>query len=128
MRLDPNAIIKKLKQLNLDAYKTAQELGIHHSTVYRWKTRAKSLNGYGKIFRHTGLKRKLTGPKNIAYKITLEDQLKISFLRKGKGLCAQRIRGEFKQYSYSTIFRYLKRKGFITGRKKYWRPLLQNTN
>ena len=128
MRLDPNAIIKKLKQLNLDAYKTAKELGVHHSTVYRWKTRAKSLTGYAKVFRHTGLLRKRTGPKSVTYKIIVEDQLKITALRKSKGLCAQRIRAEFKQYSYSTIFRFLRRKGFVKGRKKYWRPLLQNTN
>jgi transposase InsO family protein len=117
-----------LKQLNFNAYQTADELKIHVSTVYRWKKRARTLNRGAKVFRITGLKRKPTGPKKISYKISLEDQLRISALRKSKGLCAQRIRGEFKQYSYSTIFRYLKRQGYVKGRKKYWRPLLQDTN
>ena len=128
MRLDPGAIVKRFKELNHDAYQTAKELKIHPTTVYRWKKRSKSLAGYANLFRHTGLKRKKTGPKKLIYKITLEDQLKINTLRKLRGLCAQRIRAEFKQYSYSTIFRYLKRQGYVKGRKKYWRPLLQDTN
>lgn len=125
MRLDPNAIMKRLKALNLDAYKTASELKIHVSTVYRWRRRART---YRNILRHTGLRRKSTKPKHLKYIIAPEDQIKIIKLRKDRGLCAQRIRAEFKQYSYSTIFRYLKRRGYVKGRKKYWRPLLQDTN
>jgi len=128
MRLDPSVIIRRLKQLNFDAYQTAKQLKIHVSTVYRWKKRARTLNRGAKVFRSTGLQRKSTRPKTVNYKINLADQLKISKLRKDKGLCAQRIRAEFGQYSYSTIFRYLKRQGYVQGRKKYWRPLLQNTN
>ncbi len=128
MRLDPNALIKKLKDNKFDAIKTAGELGISKSTVYRWKIRSRSLSSGARVFRHTGLKRNKTGPKHPKNVINLADSDEIVKLRKSKDICAERISRKFPQYSISTIYRLLKRKGLVKGRRKYWRPILQDTN
>lgn len=126
MRLDPNAIIKRLKQNHLNVALTSRELDIHKSTIYRWIIRARSLSQ--ERLRHTGLSRKRTGPKIPKYIISLADQDEIVKFRKEKDICAERISRKFPQYSVSSIYRLLKRKGLIAGRRKYWRPILQNTN
>jgi transposase InsO family protein len=128
MRLDPNYVVKKLKDNGMDAVRTAKQLGIHKSTVYRWKKRARTLNSGARTFRHTGLARKRTGPKKLRCVISLADQAGIVMLRKSRNACAERMRRNFPQYSTSTIYRFLKRKGLVVGRRKYWRPKLQGTN
>lgn len=128
MRVNPNLIIKTLKQKSLDAYKTAKELGIHPTTVYRWKKRARATYAPNYL-RHTGLKRKSTKPSSIHPKaLASEDRIKIEQLRIQTKWDYLKIHRFLKvKASSSSVYRFLKRKRLIKRKGKHRRPFYQET-
>lgn len=126
MRIDPNLIIKAFKVNNHSASVTAEELGIHRSTVYRWVLRAKTLNR--DYLKHAGLKRKKTGGKVFQRKLTREWEFDIITLRNKEGYTAEKIKHALKlNISRSTIHRLLKRKNLINNYGNHRRPHYQKT-
>lgn len=124
MRVNPNEIIKRLKENNFAVEQTAEELGIHRATVYRWIKRARS--SYGHI-RHSGLTRNKPGGKPKR-KLTLQDESDIIKIRKETGFAAVKIKGELAcTASVSTIHRLLKRKGLLNTHGNHRRPHYQKT-
>lgn len=128
MRVNPNEILKTWKELGFNAYATAQKLGIHPSTVYRWKRIAHLPYGKDK-FRHTGLKRKSTRPHTIHPRaLTSEDRINIEQVRRERNWGYEKIH----QYlhisaSSSSVYRFLKRKRLIKKRGWHRRPFYQET-
>lgn len=128
MRPDPNALMKKFKELEGDATKTAEAVGVHISTVYRWKIRARS--SYGKnIFKHTGLRRKSTRPHSVrSPALTTDDRERIETMRLDTGWDVAKIRHALKiQSSESSVYRFLLKKGLIEKEGNHRRPLGQPT-
>lgn len=129
---DPNKLIKRYKETQ-DAAFVAKEFNVHKSTVYRWIKKSRTLTkGY---LKHTGLKRESTKPKRTK-KCTLssEERIAIEELRIRYGWCAQRITGYLQrkgtlkeERGFSTVYRFLKRKGMINEKKKHRRPRFQDT-
>ena len=124
MRIKPREIILTYKRLNGDVRATAKELGIHHSTVYRWLNKAKT--GWGISSR--GLHRKPTKPKSIKKALGVNQRVRIEELRNKYGWDAQKICA-FLNLSVSsrTVHRFLKRKGLVGKYGYHRRPRFQDT-
>lgn len=127
MRIDPEIIIKRLKENNGSVRKTAQELSISPGTVIYWRKKAKTGSYLNLKFR--GLKRRSTKPKNTRITtINAADQDGITTLRREKGFCAIKIKGILKlKEHYRTIHRFLKHKGLVNSEGYYRRPKFQET-
>ena len=82
MRHPIKEIFKILKASNGDCIKTSKELGIHKSTVYRWKKR---LNMCGELPINR-VKRKSTRPHTVKYILTQEEKRLIIQVREKRGL------------------------------------------
>lgn len=128
MRVDPNDVMKKFKELGFKAYDTAKIFGIHPSTVYRWRKRARLPYGKNK-FRHTGLQRKSTRPHTAKpYTLSSEDRVRIEALRKKTNWDYSKIHSALQlTASPSSVYRFLSRKGMLdeTGLRR--RPFVQDT-
>lgn len=125
MRIDPNQIIKVLKANGYAVEKTAADLHLHSSTIYRWVRRARSFRGY---LRQTGLKRLSTRPKLIKRALSPKDQSDIMALRKVRGYAAEKIAAILKVGAcWRTIHRFLKRRGQIRASGSHRRPRFQET-
>lgn len=125
MRQKPSKIIKSLRKNGCNIKVTAKELGIHPTTVYRWKKRS-CANGRHLVFR--GLKRKSTRPKNIKYALNKEEELKIITLRNERGVTAEKIKYQLKlKVSHRTVHRFLKRINSVRKYGYHRRPRFQNT-
>jgi len=128
MRIDPKTIVKTYIQNNHNAKKTAQILGIHRSTVYRWVKRAKSPVGYNVVLRYQNLTRRTTRPNRIRRKLTSQQIYDIVSLRSKRGYDVRKIKHILGlNASKSTIYRILKKKGLIEDNPRYTRPRFQNT-
>lgn len=127
MRIDPEIVIKKLKENNGKVRKTARELGISPGTIINWRTRAKT-GSYLKL-KFRGLKRQSTKPRNIRQTtIKAEDQDRITAFKKEKGFCAVKIKGILNLDEHqSTIHRFLKHKGLVNSEGYHRRPKFQET-
>lgn|SRR3989344_1810444 len=124
MRIKPSLIIKTLKGNGLKVGDTAKILGIHRTTVYRWKIKANNGRGY---LVHQGLKRASTIPKTIHYKLTSLDRLSSINLRNREHLGAKKIKYLLRsEVSAMTIHRLFKDKNLITKQVQYRRPHFQN--
>lgn len=125
MKIKPSLIIKTLKKNGLKVYKTAFELGIHPTTVYRWKVKARTTYGISSYF----LTRKSTRPHNIKRHIfTPEEINNILHLRKKTGYDAHKITIELGlPVSGKTIHRFLLRCGVVIKYGYHRRPRFQNT-
>ena len=125
MRVKPKEIILTLKKNGLCIGKTAKDLGIGRTTVWRWKRRATVRPG---VLSSRGLKRKTTRPRKVRQSLASEEKIKIENLRKSKGYTASKIRFKLKiKASTSTIHRFLKRKCLVREYGYYRRPKFQDT-
>ena len=128
MRLKPIHIVRKLKENALNATKTATDLGVHKSTVYRWKLKATSTNGYNTYIRTTKLRRRSTRPTSIEYALTSNEEIDIIKLRKAKGYGAKKIKKLLSlNVHHKTIYRFLRSKGLVNIKPRYKRPRFQDT-
>lgn len=129
---DPNKVIRLYKEIG-DVDEVAKRFGIHRSTIYRWIKKARTFSkGY---LRHTGLKRLSRAPiRKRKSVLTSQERIAIIELRKNYGWCAQRITEYLKQKdllasatSFSTVYRFLKKRGIIQEQGYRRRPRFQNT-
>lgn len=128
MRVEPREIIRLFKQLRSVA-SVAAELAIAKSTVYRWLKRARSLYPYGSPqYKERGLKRKSTRPKRIRYALSSDDRVRIEAIREHRAITVEKItRMAGIQASPVTVYRHLKRRGYIKSGPRHRRPTMQNT-
>lgn len=126
MKPKPSDIIKTLKATG-SAATAARLLGIHRSTIYRWKRKARSVyRPYTLAAR--GLTRRSTKPHRIHRKISPALESAIITLRKRKGYTAEKIQFVLKTLvSPNTIHRMLNRKGLIHRYGNHIRPRYQPT-
>jgi len=113
-----------LKKHHGNCAAAARELGVHRSTMLRWKKRAYA---YGR-YRINGVKRKSTRPHHIRYVLTKKQKQAIRRLRKERGSTAVKIRHELKlKVGVNTIHRFLKRGGYVKEGGYHRRPRFQDT-
>lgn len=126
MRVDPNEIVRRLKENKMRVRQTARELGVSHSTVSRWWRRAKT--GLRRV-RHTALIRQSTRPRTTRVtQLPATTQDTVSRLRRERGFCASKIVGLLGlDYHPRTVHRFLFRKGLVAEQTKYRRPRFQET-
>lgn len=125
MRVKPRLIILSLNK-GASVGETANNLGIHRSTVYRWIKRAK-----GARFKLSGdfLKRKSTRPHKVKGNILLPFDLSRAIsLRKNTGWTAEKIKYELKlPVSSLTLHRTFKKYHLVRKYGYHRRPRFQNT-
>mgnify|MGYP002335980512 FL=1 len=103
----------------------AQEVGVHLSTVYRWKKRATRPNGQLGVYK---AKRKSTRPRSIRYKLQGKDLERLLALRNKYGWTAEKLQYVLKlKVSVRTMQRALKRHRLVRESNYYRRPRLQPT-
>lgn len=125
MRKKPREIIKVLKKHQGNIASAAEELGIHRSTVWRWKQRS-SKNG--RYLAMNGLRRKSTRPHTIEYRLTRGEQSAIIALREETRWTAEKIQAHLKlSVCFRTVHRFLKRLKFIREYGYHRRPRFQDT-
>jgi len=124
MRIPPRTIILTLKKNNLHISRTASELGMYRSTVYRWMKRART---YRKQLT-SNVQRKSTKPKTIHYKLTPSQMDQISCLRKTCSFSAAKIAKYLDiPASKSTIHRFLIKRKLVRKYGYHIRPYFQET-
>lgn len=126
-RIDPNEIMRVLKQNGEKVRVTARELGVSPSTVVFWRKRANL--GYRKQYRITGLKRKSTRPKTVCRtSLSTSQQDELIALRKARGYGAGKLEVLVRTgKDVSTVHRFLKQRGLTAPQKNYRRPRYQKT-
>ena len=125
MRIKPGDIIQMYACCWEDANHTAEKLGIHRSTVYRWIQRARTIWGY---LKHKQLKRKSTRPQRIHTTLTVQEEYQIHKLHQETRFTAIKLKKELHlSASVSTINRFLKRKGYVRKYGYHRRPYYQQT-
>lgn len=123
MRVNPKLIIKCLRASDHDFVWTAEFLGVHRSTAYRWWEKFAGLTDKRK------LKRKSTRPQTIyRHEFSSKDRLDIETYRHKRHPTAERIVAKLNlTVSSRTVHRFLKRKGLVRKYRYYRRPKWQNT-
>ncbi len=125
MRQKPKEIIRSFK-LTGSAIKTAEVLGIHKTTVYRWLRRSRS--GWSNHLREN-IHRKSTAPKNVKGILPSTDKIHIRELREKTGWDSRKIKYSLNlSVSHMTVFRYLKGQKLVRESKRYRRPWSQDTS
>lgn len=128
MPVSPSDIIKSLIANNLNIEITANILGIHRSTVYRWVKKARSPSGYKVVLRYKHLKKASTRPKTGYTALSTTQKADILALRSRKQYSSEKIKRILKlSASVSTIKRYLRSKNLLRKQLKYRRPKYQST-
>lgn len=103
-----------------DTQRTAEVLGIHRSTVYRWIKRARTISRY---IKYKQLKRKSTRPHTIQTVLTTQEEDRIIRLHIQTGFTAIKLKKELGvSCSVSTINRFLKKKGYMREYGYHRRP------
>lgn len=126
MRRSIQEIITVFKKTN-SVSKTAYQLGISRSTVYRWKKKARRTYGYRNFLSWQGLKRNSTRPHHINYKLIFSLKSKIIVLRNKRHFGAAKIKCYLMlSVSSRTIHHFLITKRLVTKQPDYRRPLFQN--
>lgn len=125
MRIKPGDIIQMYGCCWEDAEKTAEVLGIHRSTVYRWVRRGRSMDGY---IKHKGVRRTSTRPEVIHYALTYVQEEAVIRLHQQTRFTAEKLKKELHlSCGISTIKRLLKRKGCVRKYGYHRRPYYQQT-
>lgn len=105
--------------------KTASELGIHRTTVWRWKKKASVRPG---VLSSRNLERKSTRPIRSRRILAAGERVDIEELRIAKGWTAERITKKLGfNVSSRTVHRFLKTKGLVREYGYYRRPKFQDT-
>ena len=124
MRVKPTSIIQSFKRNELDVNKTASELGIHRSTVYRWIKRART---YRRML-VSNIKRKSTKPKTIHFALSPQQKNEVIRARKIKGATAEKIVKKLSLPVHpSTVHRLLVKHSLVRKYGYHRRPRFQNT-
>ena len=124
MRHPIKHILRVLKLNKGNCNKTARQLGIHRSTVLRWKNR--SYRG-GRYWTNK-VDRKSTRPNNTHHVISDKATKRILEIRNKYGCTAIKIKHVLKlKVGVNTIHRLLKRAGSLREWKYHRRPRFQNT-
>lgn len=124
MRKNPKEIICSFKNTR-SVISTAEAVGVHKTTVYRWLIRAKG--GWSKHLKEN-VKRKLTTPKRIEYALSTNERIRIRELREKTDWDARKIKHVLKlEASHMAVYRYLKRQKLVRKSRKYRRPWSQDT-
>lgn len=124
MRHSIRNILIELRKQNGNCAKTARKLGIHKSTVSRWKKRSSK----GGRFFINQIKRESTRPTKIRYALTEKEESDIITLRIKRKCTAEKIKYILKlKVPSRTIHRFLKRVGLINEDGYHRRPRFQNT-
>jgi transposase-like protein len=105
-RMNPQQILKTLRENNGSVSKTASLLGIHRSTIHRWKQREQQQQNTGKEL----LVRKSTRPIHVRTSVIPADQIRhILMLHTKQHLTAKQIQKTMKlTVSDRTILRIIK--------------------
>jgi transposase InsO family protein len=108
---------------------TANTLGIHRATVYRWIKRAKTSSGSRIGYLSSlMLKRKSTRPHTTNYALSPKEQSAIIALRQKKKYTAEKIKKKLHLSVASlTIHRFLKKQGLLNKYANHRRPRYQQT-
>lgn len=124
MRVKPRDVILAFKQTD-SAAETAEALGVHRSTVYRWLKRASK--GH-KCYSSRGLARKSTRPRTIRYAISTEDMVKLLHLRRERGWGARKLVHLTETAAHhNTVHRLLARHDLLKVGRLHRRPRFQDT-
>src|SRR3990170_723585 len=125
MRANPKEIIRRVNK-GIKAAGIASDLGVHHSTVYRWMRRAKTARGN---LSSLSLVRKSTRPHTIhRYNFTQQERMDIEKYRQKTGQMAEKITRKLNlPASWRTVHRFLKNKGFVREYGYHRRPRFQDT-
>lgn len=124
MRISPRTIILRLKKNKLRVSQTAEELGIHPTTIYRWKKRA---DRYG-VLSSWRLRRRSTRPQRVRYALSGSEEAAIITFRKRYGSTAEKIKVALKlMVHHRTIHRFLRRTGHVRQYGYHRRPIGQPT-
>lgn len=126
MRIKLEDIIKMYYCCWEDVERTADVLGIHRSTVYRWIQKARTFT-YGRL-QYTRLKRKSTQPHTIQYALRKEEERAILRLHRSTRFTALKLIHELGlSVSVSTVNRLLRREGCVRQYGYHIRPYYQHT-
>lgn len=124
MRIKLGIIIQTFKKNRHDAGKTALELGIHRSTVYRWIKRARTYRG----LLVSRAERKSTKPKTIHFALSAKQQDDAIRARKVKGATAEKIVKKLSLPAHpSTVHRLFAKHSLVRKYGHHRRPLFQDT-
>lgn len=130
MRVNPKAIIFKLKENDDRIRQTARDLGISPSTVLYWKRRS-GTGWLAYAFRYStkGLVRRSTRPKTVrSTSLTADQQGELLALRKQTRYGADKLATIVATgRSAKTVHRFLKARGLTAASKNYRRPKYQKT-
>lgn len=128
MRQEPALIIKTLKKNNMRVVQTANDLGIHRATVYRWIKRAKAASHERFDYLSSRTKRKSTKPHTVHYALSGEQRGVIIQLRKQKKYTAEKLKKKLQlSVHVSTIHRILKKHHLVNTYGNHRRPYYQKT-
>lgn len=123
MRVKPALIIQTLKRNGLGVVVTAKELGVHRTTVWRWKKRANN----GRIL-SSRIERKSTRPKKLHFALSLKQRDEAIKARRLKHTTAEKIvRILSLSAHHSTLHRLFKKSGLVRKYGYHRRPRFQNT-
>jgi len=128
MRVHLSRIIRSLNNNGRDVPRTAEELGIHRTTVYRWIHRARKryLNRYTELLMERGLRRRSTRPRTRHYALEQRDRERIEAFRRRRGHTAEKIKVRLGLTAHHrTIHRFLKRIGLVQEYGYHRRPRFQ---
>lgn len=113
-----------LKKHRGNCAKAAKELGVHRSTILRWKKRS---SRFGRECIN-GVRRTSTRPHTIHHSLSDEDERRIIEVRKKYGCTAEKIKYILKlKVAHRTIHRFLKRSGLVSEYGYHRRPRFQDT-
>lgn len=127
-RVEIKQIILSFRETN-SVSKTARDLSIARTTVYRWIRRGKSISQglSNPSYTFQGLKRLSTKPKNIHFALSVFEAEKLIKIRERKHLGARKlVHVSNTSASWRTIHRLFKRKNLISKQVQYRRPKFQN--
>lgn len=125
--MKPYLVIRTFKHTKA-ILKTAEILGVHRVTVYRWIRRSRSLNASKLEPSERGLKRKSTRPYTIYKALSLQDEINAVSLRGKKKYTAEKIKKKLGLSACArTLHRTFKRYNLIGKYGYHRRPRFQNT-
>lgn len=128
MRREPRIIIQTLKRNNMRVLQTAQEIGIHRTTVYRWIRRAKAASHERFDYLSSRVKRKPTKPHRVYYALNSDQKIAVIHLRKQKKYTAEKLKKKLNlSVHVSTIHRILKANNLTNQYGNHRRPYYQKT-